>query len=473
MTVKKATVIAVLLGIALAAAYGFSHVSRVMSVASAFYAKTLCSGVFVAGRAPRGVIAQDALADMSAGLRRWSGEVDRERNLVTASFYGLAERRALYRPGLGCTLVTETSVDALLRQVRDYAPPLTLARSTALWPEGSSVELSGPVVGVDRQKLKIAVAEAFTEPDLNTKRRTRAIIVVHKGRIIAERYAQGFGPDMPQPGWSMGKSVLNALIGTLVADGRLKLNSNRLFASWRGQGDPRGAITVDNLLRMVSGLDFDAPHERMLSDVRKMLFMKGDGAAYAASEQLADPVGSSWFYASGSTMLLARAMGTALAGSQAQYFSYPRKALFGPLRMNSAVLEPDAAGTFVAPAFIYASARDWARLGLLYLDDGVWNGRRILPEGWVKTSLQPAPHSRGQYGAHLWLKIPDFLRPETPSGQDLPEDAFFMLGYDGQMVAIIPSAQLVVVRLGLSRRHEAWDHEAFLHALLQAFGTEG
>ena len=470
MTVKKAAVIAILSGLALAGAYGLMHVSRMLSVASAFYAKTLCSGVFVAGRAPRDVIAEDVLADMSYGLRRWSGTVDREHSSVTASLFGLAERRALYRPGLGCTLVTDTSVAALLQQVRGYAPPLAPAHSSAPWPEGSSVKLSPKVEGVDSQKLNAAVAEAFGEPNPDTKRRTRAVIVVHKGRIIAERYAKGFGPDTPQPGWSMGKSVLNALIGTLVESGRLKLNSNGLFASWRGQGDPRSAITVDDLLRMVSGLDFDAPHERMLSDVRKMLFLKRDGAAYAISEKLTSQIGSTWFYASGSTMLLARAMRDALAGPQARYFSYPRKALFGPLGMNSAILEPDAAGTFVAPAFIYASARDWARLGLLYLNDGVWNGRQILPEGWVRTSLEPAPHSRGQYGAHFWLEIPDFLRPAYPSANALPQDAFFMLGYDGQMVAIIPSRELVVVRLGLSRRRNAWDHEAFLHTLLKAFG---
>jgi hypothetical protein len=249
----------------------------------------------------------------------------------------------------------------------------------------------------------------------------------------------------------------------------MKLDLNRLLPQWQGAGDPRSAITVDNLLRMVSGLDFDEPHKRMLSDTRKMLFLKGDSAAYAASEELTSPVGTNWFYSSGSSTLLAGAMRPAIGGSQLQYFSYPRKALFGPLGMNSAVMEPDAAGTFLAPAFVYASARDWGRLGLLYLNDGVWEGKRILPEGWVKTSLTPTPHSGGQYGAHLWLKIPGFLRPDYPSAHPAPEDAFFMLGHDGQMVAIIPSRELVVVRLGLSRRRNSWDHEEFLHNLLKAF----
>ncbi|MCK5496658.1 MAG: serine hydrolase, partial [Hyphomicrobiaceae bacterium] len=445
---KLVFALALVIGVA-ALGYSLLNAGQVLSFASAYYAKTLCSGVYLAKRNEHQVILEDVLAERPFVLRHWQREVYRDRKLVNVALSGFAGRNALYRPGLGCTLVTGTSIRALREQVKGYSPPPPAERSTALWPQGDSVELSGSREGVDTQKLETAIDAAFTEPKQGARRRTRSVVVVHKGRIIAERYAEGFGPDTPQAGWSMGKSVLNALIGTLVADGRLRLDLNRLLPQWQGAGDPRSAITVDNLLRMESGLDFDDPHGRMLSDVRKMLFLRGDAASYAASEKLRNPVGSSWFYSSGSSALLASAMRTALGGSQAQYFSYPRKALFGPLGMHSAVMEPDAAGTFLAPAFVYASARDWARLGLLYLNDGVWEGERILPEGWVKTSLKPTSQSGGQYGAHLWLEIPGFLRPETPSVHPPPEDAFFMLGIDGQMVAVIPSLQLVVVRLGL------------------------
>jgi hypothetical protein len=467
--VAKVTIALVLIAGVAGLGYGLRNLGGVLSVASAYYAKTLCSGVYLAKRDEHQVVTEDVLADMLFGLSHWRRKVFRDRQLVITSVLGFAERNALYRPGLGCTLVTDTSIKALQQQVKDYSPPAPAGHSAALWPEGRSVELSGSPEGVDKQKLKIAVDAAFAEPKRSTERRTRSVVVVHKGRIVAERYSEGFSPDTPQLGWSMGKSVINALIGTLVADGRLRLDLNRLLPQWQGAGDPRSAITIDNLLRMVSGLDFDEPHVRMMSDVRKMLFLKGDSAAYAASEKLSSPVGSTWFYASGSTTLLASAMRTALGGSQSQYFSYPAKALFGPLGMNSAVMEPDAAGTFLAPAFVYASARDWARFGLLYLNDGVWGGRRILPEGWVKTSLKPTPQSGGQYGAHLWLEIPGFLRPEYPSAHRPPEDAFFMLGHEGQMVAIIPSRELVVVRLGLTRKRNTWDHEEFLDQLLQAF----
>ncbi len=473
MTVKKAakvTIIGTLIIGLLWLGYAWRNIGSIMSVASAFYAKTLCSGVYLAKRDEQQVVFEDVLADMSFGLRHWHREIYPERNLVNITLTGFpfAERDALYRPGLGCTLVTDTSIEALQRQAKDFTPPPPAGRSTALWPEGNMVELSGTVEGVDGQKLKKAMDAAFSEPNERFKRRTRSVVVVHKGRIIAERYAKGFGPDTPQIGWSMGKTVLNALIGTLVADGHMRLDLNRLIPEWQGAGDPRSSITVEHLLRMVSGLDFDEPHKRMLSDTRKMLFLTGDSAASAASEKLSSPAGSKWFYASGSSAILSSAMRPAVGGSQAQYFSYPRKALFDPIGMSSAVMEPDAAGTFLAPAFVYASARDWARLGLLYLNDGVWGKKRILPEGWVKTSLTPTPQSGGQYGAHLWLEIPGFLRPDYPSAHKPPEDAFFMLGHDGQMVAVIPSRELVVVRLGLSRKRNTWDHEEFLHNLLQA-----
>lgn len=453
-----------------AAAYGVWHTNRVISIASAFYAKSLCSSIFVSGRDEQIAVSEDVLADMTVGLKHWDATINREENLVEASFFGLGKRKALYRPGLGCTLVLDTTVDALRTQTAGYVAPVPATQPAMLWPEGSRVELYAAKNGVDTGKLKAAIDAAFEEPrPSRVLRRTQAVIVVHNGRIVGERFAPGIAPDMPRPGWSMGKTVLSALIGILVKERKLDLEQDALFPEWSGEGDPRAKITVEHLLRMVSGLDFDAPHARMMSDVRTMLFLKGDSAAYAKSEELVDPVGSYWFYASGSTTLLASAARDVLGGSQAQYFNFPWKALFEPLGMTTAVMEPDAAGTFLAPAFMYASARDWARFGLFYLNDGVWQGKRILPEGWVRMQRELTPRTSGQYGAHLWLKIPEFLRPPQATSYSLPEDAYFMLGHDGQMVAVIPSKELVVVRLGLSRRRNAWDHEAFLSQVLQAF----
>ncbi|RMF09844.1 MAG: class C beta-lactamase-related serine hydrolase [Alphaproteobacteria bacterium] len=467
--IRKAvyTLLAVAISIGIFA--GIRHLLAISHVASAYYAKTLCSGLFVSRRPQQEVITQDVLADLPTHLKHFSATVDHTRNLVRSSLFGMVEHQALYRPGLGCTLVNGTSIEALRAQAHGFTPLRTLPQPGALWPEGDRVDLDAPMAGVDKGVLQRVVDAAFAEPREETARRTRAVIVVHKGRIIAERYAPGFTPATPQLGWSMGKTVTAMLAGILAGQGRLKPDQAGLFPEWSGAGDPRAAISVDHLLRMTSGLDFDQPHERMLSDVRKMLFLEPDAAGYAKVRELAAPPGSFWRYGSGPSVLLNALLRTRIDGGQAAYFNFPYRALFAPLGMSTVVVEPDPSGTYLMPAFIHAGARDWARLGLFLLRDGVWQGKRILPEGWVAYLLRPTPQSRGYFGAHLWRRVPDFLRPYFAGDFTLPASRFYMLGHDGQMVAMVPSHDLVVVRLGLSRRHGAWDPDAFLDALLTAF----
>ncbi|MDH3580219.1 MAG: beta-lactamase family protein [Hyphomicrobiales bacterium] len=453
----------------IAAFFAGRHYLKVLKVASAFHAKTLCSGIFVSGRPGEMVVGEDVLADMPFGLRRLGFAIDRNQGLVTSSLFGLAERRALYRPGLGCTLVNGTTLPGLRRQAEGFAPIRPAIVPAAPWPEGDAVDTASRPGGIDHERLTAALDAEFDEPHPRALRRTRAVVVVHKGRIIAERYAAGINPDTPLIGWSMGKSIASALVAILVRDGKIDMAKGALLPEWRQAGDPRAKITVDHLLRMTSGLDFDDPRERMLSDVRRMLFLTGDSFAYARSKEAAGAPGTLWRYGSGSTSLLAGLLRQAAGGNQLAYFNFPRRALLAPLGMASAVLEPDAAGTFLMPAFVYASPRDWARFGLFILNDGVWQERRILPEGWVEYAKSPTGRSGGLYGAHFWLKVPRFLRPDFAEALALPDDRFYMLGNDGQMVAIIPSLDLVVVRMGLSRRRNSWDPDAFLFNLVQAF----
>lgn len=449
--------------------FGGRHLLQVLTVASAFYAKTVCSGVFVSGRKAGDVIAEDVLADIMPGMRRIHASIDREKGLVRTSLYGLARRSALYRRGLGCTLLNGASEEALLSQTRGLVPLEPAPAPRAPWPEGEVVETQRPPPGVDPARLRAALDDAFAEADADALKRTRAVVVVYKGRIVAERYARGVGADMPLPGWSLGKSITAALTGILVREGLLKTAASGLFPEWRNAGDARARITLDQLLRMTGGLDFDAPHERALSDVRRMLFLERDAAAYARRRPAVAEPGSWWQYGSGSSVLVNALIRDAVTKQGPDYFRFPRRALFNPLGMRSAVLEPDAAGTFLSPAFAYASARDWARFGLFILRDGVWNGKRILPEGWVGYCISPTPASGGLYGAHFWRRVPPFLRPPGASERRLPEDRFYMLGHDGQMVAMIPSRDLVVVRLGLSRRRGAFDPDALLFEVLKAF----
>jgi CubicO group peptidase (beta-lactamase class C family) len=431
------------------------HLSRIAPIGTAYAAKTLCSGVFVSGRNPQAVIDEDIMAGVHPLLRFVAPTVDRARQRASAQFLGFAQRDAQYRPGLGCTLALGTTADELARA---RAPQ---ADTTPVDP----LPAGPPEANLDAARLRAAVDAAFSEPDSSGFRRTRAVVIVHRGRIVAERYASGFGADTPQIGWSMTKTVTGALIGLLVGQGRLSLHSDHLLAQWRSFDDPRGAITLDQTMRMVTGLTFDETYNNPLSDVARMLLETGDGSGFAAVKPLEATPGTRWRYSSGDSYLLARVVREVWPDDTVGSI---RKALFDRIGMRSAVLELDAAGIPVGAAFMYASARDWARFGQFLLQDGVWNGERILPEGWVRYMCTVTPQSpRKDFGAHLWARVPEPFNSPTPVS--LPDDAVHMSGHEGQFVSVIPSRALVVVRLGLSRPEKVWNHEAFLASVLTAF----
>ena len=267
----------------------------------------------------------------------------------------------------------------------------------------------------------------------------------------------------------MTKSVTSALVGILVSSGKLALDEPAPVPEWQSPGDPRAAITIDHLLRMSSGLDFDDRSGAALSDVNRMLLRSPDAAGYAVEKPLQDAPGSAWYYSSGTTNILSRIIRARIGGTDADYWAFARRALFDRIGMPSAVMEPDASGTFVGSSFMYATARDWARFGQLYLQDGVWNGERILPEGWVAYTRRPAPAApHGRYGAHFWLNggeaVPVAERP-FPS---LPADLHYAAGYEGQYVIVIPSRELVIVRLGQTADRQAWRMDDFVAAVLAA-----
>jgi CubicO group peptidase (beta-lactamase class C family) len=262
----------------------------------------------------------------------------------------------------------------------------------------------------------------------------------------------------------MTKTVMNALVGILVKEGRLAIDRPVPIPEWQAAGDSRHAITLDHLLRMSSGLEFDESAWNPVSDVTVMLIGRPDAGLYAASKSLAAVPGTTWQYSSGTTNIISRAL-RAVINDDAMYAEFPRRALFDKIGMSSALIETDASGAFIGSSFGYATARDWARLGMLYINDGVWEGQRILPEGWVAYTRTPAPaDSLKRYGAHVWLKVAD----EYSGDAVLPADAFHAIGHAGQFVTMIPSAHLVVVRLGLTRYPDAWDHTAFVRDVLTA-----
>jgi CubicO group peptidase (beta-lactamase class C family) len=327
-----------------------------------------------------------------------------------------------------------------------------------------------PVEEPVADQLSAVLERAFSESNAGPARRTQAVVIVHQGRVVAERYANGIASETPLAGWSMSKTAMNALVGILVGEGRLALDAPVELPEWQGHGDPRAAITLDHLLRMSSGLRFDEGMSSPRSDVMQMLFATGDAAGYAAGQPLEAAPGAVWRYSSGSTNIVARVIRHVLR-DDAEYYTFPRRTLFDRLGMTGATLETDASGTYIGSSYMYATARDWARFGLLYLMDGVWNGGRILPDGWIRYTTTPAPADpRQRYGAHVWLHVPEeYAGPACR----LPADAFHAAGHEGQFVTIVPSRDTVIVRLGRTRALDAWDHCAFVRDVLSTLAGAG
>jgi CubicO group peptidase (beta-lactamase class C family) len=324
---------------------------------------------------------------------------------------------------------------------------------TAEWP------VAAPGRDVDAARVAAVAERAFAPSSAASHGQTFALLAVHRGRIVLERYAPGRGPEDTFPSWSVAKSILHAAVGVLVGEGRLAPHAPAPVAAWRAPGDPRGAITLEHLLRMVDGLDFVEVYEADgRSDVVDMLFRTGkdDVAGYAIARPLAHPPGTYWSYSSGTSNVVAAIAGAAVGGGRAGMEAFLRRALFAPLGMRSAKPRFDAAGTFIGSSFVFATARDFARFGLLYLRDGVWDGRRLLPAGWVDHARRPTPESFGRYGAHWWLAL---------DGTGI----FSANGFLGQYVAVDPARDLVLVRLGESAPEQRVAVVHDLRALVDAF----
>ena len=274
------------------------------------------------------------------------------------------------------------------------------------------------------------------------------------GHVVAERYADGYGVDTPILGFSATKSVISALTGILVRKGALTLDAPAPVAAWQGAGDARHAITVDQLLRHSAGLAIGSSLEASLGaafePVNRMKFMESDMAGYAESLELATPPGSAWNYNDGNFIILSHLIRNAAGGRASDVMRFAHQELFGPLGMRDVTIEFDAFGNPEGSSQMLASARDWARFGTLYLNDGVAGAKRILPEGWVKYSASATPNAWVGIGAGFWTNLGDSFGANYRVEHGWPRDAFFAKGTIGQYVIIIPSEKLVIVRLGRS-----------------------
>jgi len=410
------------------------------------YAKLMCSAVFVSGFDPD--FARQTLGDsnaLAAVAHRTKSSipvVDRKRREVRVTTKGGLTRTARYYGDQGCVSIPEGATGIEFKP-RAVARSVVNAATTA-WPMGDIVP-SGAADGLDVAKLKAVVDAAFAPDDALTQ----AFVVTWKGQIIAERYGAGASAATPLEGWSMGKSIAASLIGVQMQQGLYSLDQPAPIPEWQGAGDKRRDIRIRDILNMASGLrvraeqDPDYAYDGGYPD--HWYYYTGNNAfAYAASRPQQWAPGVVGRYRNTDPVLINYLIRLGVEKTGGDYLTFPQRALFDRIGIRSAVLETDASGNFLTQGYDLMAGRDWARLGNLYLQDGVWNGTRILPEGYVKfvSTLAPAWVADGRpiYGGLFWIN--------GDGGMPIPKDAYYMAGAGGQYTIIIPSHDLVVVRLG-------------------------
>lgn len=456
------------LGLAVFVIWGLREAHILASVGSANKGKLLCSAVFVSERAPGEVLA----AELGGGaLDQVSVSIDPKTGRTTSALFWV-RADSLHRPGLGCTRVVGTDADALRGQIDLSRLPTAPELDDEIWPTGDRLAESS-LPNFDRSALDALLDAAF-EAGAGSATGTRALAIVWQGQIIAERYAPGFGRHMPLTGWSMTKSVTSALIGLRVGDGVLNLHDPAPVPEWQGADDPRRHITLDQLLRASSGLEFAEVYGSLKSDAVQMLFGPhgDDMGSFAASKPLIAEPDTLWNYSSGTTNLLQRILRDSF-DSLETYHAYVRERLLYPIGMTRTTIAPDASGTLVGSSFGYATARDWLRFGLLFLSDGVWQGERLLPEGWVSYSVTPtAADPLGRYGAQWWLNAGPADRPEARPWPRLPRDVYRASGFEGQYLTVLPSHDLVLIRLGFTPERSRWSMDHFVADVLAVIEAE-
>jgi len=416
-----------------------------VSLGAASYAKILCSGVFVSGREEDEIKRNSASFLMTAPYQSApvAAEVDRAGKRVRVTLKGVTRTAAFYGDQ-GCVIHPEGQERVFFTPVpvRSILPEAT----TQPWPMGDAPATAPWPPGLDRARVSAAVDLAFADPE----GLTAAMVVVHKGQIIGERYMPGITKDTQLESWSMGKSLTATLVGLVVKDGAFGLDDPAPVPDWRRPGDPRGAIRVRDVMRMSSGLSFTGQDDRWMDPHTQYHdhFFIYAGAVPAFKYSISSPLefapNTVGRYRNVDPMTLGFLVRQAVEQKSEAYHTYPQRALFDRIGIRRQVLETDPWGNFLLSGYDYGTARNWARLGLLYLQDGVWQGQRLLPEGWATFVRTPAPAwTRREYGGQFWV---------NGEGQwNLPRDAYFMSGAGGQHTFVVPSHDLVVVRMGHQR----------------------
>lgn len=406
-----------------------------LDLISGFSAKSVTSGHFIDNRNLQ-IIEK---GDNDIPKVDWAtNKIDENGRFVTSTVFGLKERKAIYRKGLGATLINDNFKVSKFYE----APKRTKLNKNLPFPYGDLEQKEVVFDNVDYEKLQKVVDNAFDTEDEKSKR-TRSVIVIYKDQIIAEKYAPGFDKFSRILGWSMTKSITGTIFGILQKQGKIDVSKPAPITEW--QKDERAIITLSDLLHMNSGLEWEEDYGK-ISDVTKMLFQAEDMGKVQMEKPAKFPPNLHWNYSSGTTNLLSKILRNQFKSHQ-EYLDYWYTNLLDKIGMKSAIIETDMAGNYVGSSYGWATTRDWAKFGLLYLHRGNWNGEQLFDSSWSKYVSTPTNTSKGNYGAQFWLnagrKFPD-----------VPRNMYYASGFQGQMVAIFPSQDLVIVRMGLTEDPE-------------------
>ncbi|MCK0130544.1 beta-lactamase family protein [Flavobacteriaceae bacterium F08102] len=414
-----------------------------LNLLAGYSAKMMSSSVFLAHRSAEFT---DAHENNFTPVNLAEDNVDMSSKSVTTSVYGLLTRKAIFREGLGSVLL----VDGVDENSPYLVPVRTKTVANLPYPYGDGEQKDTVFPSVDYDKIKNTVDAAFLNPAIQ---KTRSVLVVYKDQIIAEKYADNFDKNSILLGWSMTKSITSTIFGILQSMGKLNILDPAPIADW--QNDERAKITINDLLHMNSGLAWSEDYKR-ISDATRMLFLSEDMAGVQQQKKLVGTPNSLWNYSSGTTNLLSGILRNYFPTHQA-YLDFWYSGLIDRIGMHSMLIEADLAGNYVGSSYGWATTRDWAKFGLLYLHRGNWNGDQIFDSAWVDYVTTPTATSNGEYGGHFWLNA-------GGKYPDAPRDMFSANGFQGQRVFIIPSKDLVVVRMGLAE--EGFDFNGFLKDLV-------
>ena len=432
------------LGLVLLAAiiyYGFETYPK-LDLISGFSSKSVASGYFLDNRPLDVIEKSDNDIDM---IDLAQNNINEKEKFAEASVYGLKTRKAIFREGLGAVLVNDdydTSKPYLV-------PKRSKPDNVTTFPYGNGEPKDSAFSSIDYKKLNATVANAFDKKG-EKKLRTRAVVVIYKDKIIAEKYADGFTKNSRILGWSMTKSITATYFGILQKQGKFDIHKPAPIPEW--QNDKRKNITTSDLLHMNSGLEWEEDYNK-ISDVTKMLFLDEDMTRTQLLKPAIFKPNTHWNYSSGTTNLLSGILRKQFKTHQ-EYLDFWYSELIDKIGMNSMIVEADMKGNYVGSSYAWATPRDWGKFGLLYLHKGNWNGEQILDEKWITYASTPTNTSNNRYGAQFWLNKGGYF-------PDAPRDMIYCNGYQGQMVAIFPSKDLVIVRMGLTEEPE-FDFNGFL-----------